>query len=1137
MATPGQQLQRIRNFNDLVGYLEDELDWPLQVSQQENDLDDITFEYTPAELGLKDKDAIKVKSIRQLRPLQDGQPWGIFFVEFERKKLPVVVLRRILSHLVIRKRTAADKANAATWAASDILFISAFGDEGSTAREIAFAHFHQEEGDLPTLRVLGWDGDDTRLKMEYVQSVLADRLHWPDNAANVDAWRRSWSSIFRHKPGHVIKTADELAEALAALARRIRSAAQTLIGHESDHGALRSLHKAFQTALLHDLSEEEFADTYAQTITYGLLAAAIHRTDLAGGSEDTTLYTNMLSEVVPETNPFLREMLQAFLNRGGQRGGINFDELGIQDVVELLRGTDTDLPAILRDFGNKTQGEDPVIHFYEHFLAAYDNALKVKRGVFYTPKPVVSYIVRSVDEVLRTEFGIEDGLASTVTWGEMVQRIPGIILPKGTAAGSPFVVVLDIATGTATFLVEVIDIIHRTMMEKWRKQGLSETQRQAAWNEYVPNHLLPRLYGYELMMAPYAIAHMKIGLKLQETGYCFGSKERVRVYLTNALEPADDVQLMLDGILPALAHEAQAVNLVKRYQRFTVVTGNPPYSGHSANKGIWIGQLLRDYFEVDGAPLGERNPKWLQDDYVKFIRMGQFSTELTGVGVLALITNHSYLDNPTFRGMRQQLMHTFSDITVLDLHGNAKKKEVGKDGAREENVFDIQQGVAISLMVKRNSTTSRAKVRRTDLWGSRDAKYAQLYSTSIKSTALEMLSPISPFYLFAIRDTKIGSEYERFVSLSLAMPVSSVGFVTSRDDFVISFDRESLVQRFSEFRDPDVSDQEIRKKYAVGKLDVPTARANFAGRRNWLSTLTVCQYRPFDRRSICYAQELLERPRHEIMRHMGVMNNIALLSARSNKSPEMNHFFCTRLITETKCAESSTQSCIFPLYVMAGDSPLTRTQKATPNFSNSFLTTICRILGVSRDSFAPVTLFQYLYSVFHSPTYRNRYADFIKIDFPRIPLPSNSDLFYNLTRLGGDLVTLHLVEFTLADEADPLPGWPRYPRLARFSGGNRSVDKFPAAGKAWQDGRVAINASSGFEGVPEDVWNFQIGGYQVCHKWLKDRKGRTLSDEDILHYCKIVTALHETSRIMDEIDAVIEEHGGWPGAFAGEIVE
>ena len=484
MSKTSETLRAIHTFEELIRYLEDELDWPLQ----EYGFDELTFEYSPEELGIKEQDAAKIGKIHQLRPLYSGQPWGIFFVEFESKKLPVVVLRRILSHLVIKKRASANKSQAAAWDAEDLLFISAFGENVEYSREIAFAHFHQEPGDLPSLRVLGWDGADTPLKLDHLDRVLRERLRWPDDQANQAAWREQWQTPFRHRIGHIIRTSDALAEILAQLARGIRDRAKTMLAAESEHGPLRTLHKAFQTSLIHDLSEDNFADTYAQTITYGLLTAAISRTDRSGGREATALIAENITDMVPVTNPFLKEMLQTFLHVGGRKGGINFDELGIQDVVELLRGDETDLPDILRDFGNRTRGEDPVIHFYEHFLSAYNKKLKIQRGVFYTPQAVVSYIVRSVHELLQTEFGLEDGLASTVTWGEMAKMhvvpagnagtqsqgsgscgIPSLVLdsdnpcrnddpqnfkiPEGTAPNSPFVVILDPATGRMCMVV------------------------------------------------------------------------------------------------------------------------------------------------------------------------------------------------------------------------------------------------------------------------------------------------------------------------------------------------------------------------------------------------------------------------------------------------------------------------------------------------------------------------------------------------------------------------------------------------------------------------------------------------------------------------------------------------------------
>ncbi len=326
---------------------------------------------------------------------------------------------------------------------------------------------------------------------------------------------------------------------------------------------------AFKEALVHDLTEDDFADMYAQTIAYGLLTARISRP--AG------LVADNISDMVPITNPFLKELLETFLDIGGRRSHIDFDELGVNEVVALLNNPKTQMEAILRDFGDKNPQEDPVIHFYELFLKEYDAKKRMQRGVFYTPRPVVSFIVRSVDELLRTEFGLVDGLAAKTTWGEMAERFDDLKIPEGVTPDQAFVQVLDPATGTGTFLVEVIDLIYKTMTAKWEVEGHMPLELEQLWNDYVPEHLLPRLHGYELMMAPYAIAHMKIGLKLHETGYRFGSEERVRVYLTNTLEPAPDSEGQLPGVdwAPALAHEAQAVNAMKRVQRFTVVIGNP----------------------------------------------------------------------------------------------------------------------------------------------------------------------------------------------------------------------------------------------------------------------------------------------------------------------------------------------------------------------------------------------------------------------------------------------------------------------------------------------------------------------------------------------------------------------------------
>ena len=564
-------LSRIKRFDQLIAYLRDEMGWPIARDSFE-DVNDLFYDFTAAELGIDAQNAAKILEIKRLRPLSSKQPWGIFFVKFEPKNLPVVALRRILSQVALKKRPSANNAERTAWAADDLLFISNYGQ--GDGRQISFAHFSraQDGHDLPTLKVLGWDNLDTALHLDNVAKELTEHLAWPDDDADVEAWRSSWRAAFNLRHREVVTTSQQLSIRLAELARAIRDRIKAALAIETEVGPLTKLMKAFQEALVHDLDIEGFADMYAQTIAYGLLSARIAEPEKKT-ADDFAIHMR--------TSPFLRELMEHFLHVGGRRGkaggpGIDFDELGISEVVELLDAAN--MAAVVRDFGDRNRQEDPVIHFYELFLHAYNKQLKIQRGVFYTPQPVVSYIVRSVHEMLRTEFGLIDGLADTVTWGEMLGRRPDLKLPPLTdepgetrtiSPDEPFVQILDPATGTATFLVEVIDVVYSTLTTKWRGRGLTELEQSQEWNRYVPQHLLPRLHAFELMMAPYAIAHMKMGLKLTETGYHFGSEERARIYLTNALEPWLK-QLPLIG-LAALAHEAAAVNEIKRHKRFTVV--------------------------------------------------------------------------------------------------------------------------------------------------------------------------------------------------------------------------------------------------------------------------------------------------------------------------------------------------------------------------------------------------------------------------------------------------------------------------------------------------------------------------------------------------------------------------------------
>lgn len=1128
------ELARIHRFDQLIRYLRDEMGWPIA----SDDFEELTFDYTAEELGINPESAAKIQEIKRLRPLSAQQPWGIFFVKFEPKNLPVVALRRILSQVALKKRASANAADRAGWAADDLLFVSNYGQDGE--RKISFAYFARPSSrdDLPTLKVLGWDNQDTPLHLDAIAKELTENLAWPQDENDADAWRQRWRSAFTLGHREVIATSKDLSVSLAGLARAIRDRIRTAIAIETDRGPLTKLMKAFQSALMHELDAESFADMYAQTIAYGLLSARI---------ADPTKRTADDFAAHMRTNPFLRELMETFLKVGGRKGktdgqersdGIDFDELGVSEVVELLDAAN--MEAVVRDFGDRNPQEDPVIHFYELFLKEYDSKKRMQRGVFYTPRPIVSYIVRAVDELLRNQFGLADGLAETITWGEMARRHKDLKIPEGVSPDQDFVQILDPATGTGTFLVEVIDIIHKTLVAKWKAQGHDKAKIGVLWNDYVPKHLLARLHGYELLMAPYTIAHLKIGLKLYETGYRFGSDKRARVYLTNALEPATDIgQQTLTGLLPALAHEAQAVNEVKRNQRFTVIIGNPPYSGHSSNKGAWISALLRTglndgaegYFTINGQSLGERNTKWLNDDYVKFIRLAQSLVASSSVGCLGYITNSSYLDNPTFSAMRASVLKTFSCVTVLNLHGSAKKSSANSSDI-DENVFDIQQGVAVIVSGRglEPSENGGSTVKLAKLIGSRASKYAVLQDTQPHPDWL-LVAPIAPQYLFAFRDSLIAEEFELGRKITEVMPEYSIGCLTKRDDLVIGMTKDEVAAKILSFIDTSKTADEVAADFGLRVSDNDMWDAHVA--RSSVKSTEVNAYirqesfRPFDHRWIFYHKLFVARLNRRVMQHLDIKGNIALVCVRQLAAPPFYHAWVVNNLTDQHIISVRTKEggVVFPLILKSLSEQGDLLDVDHANFSREFVNDLTRhsspMLSSSASNTWPRQYFNLIYAQLYSPTYRARYEEALSRDFPRVFTPADPALFGELVRLGGELVALHLLESPMVERLITEYVGGRAPKVEKVSWSKNTV---------WLDKAQ----TAGFKGVSEDTWNFRIGGYQVCEKWLKDRKGRTLSTSDIIHYQKIVVALSETIRLMKEIDKAIEQHGGWPDAFSNE---
>ncbi len=983
-APATERLHGIKTLPQLLAYLRDELDWPIESDDTEN----VTFDYEASELGLDEKSAVRIKEIKQLRPLSGNQPWGIFFVNFEKKALPVMVMRRILRSLVFKKRTTAGKSERQAWNASDLLFVSSYGEEDD--RAITFAHFVEDEelGGLAELRVLGWDDDDTPLKYDYVAHTLNEKLRWRDEfQREPNEWRKTWRDAFELRHREAITTSKQLASKLADLAKKIRARVRSVLRYEDGFGQIRKLQAAFRKALIHDLSDDDFADMYAQTITYGLFSAAVSRP--AG------IHGENIVDMVPVTNPFLRDMLQTFLNLSGRKGRIDFDELGIQEVVALLNSPSTHLDAVLRDFGNRTQREDPVIHFYEDFLREYDAQKKIQRGVFYTPQPVVSYIVRSVHELLQTEFGLEDGLADTTTWKEIGKKHADLQVPDGVKPEQPFVQILDPATGTATFLVEVIDLINRHLKAKWDKGGLkampalptTSFPRLAStfaeyWNQYVALALLPRLHGYELMMAPYAIAHMKIGLKLHETGYKFGSDERARIYLTNALEPPSDVQRDLPSLSPALAHEAEAVNAVKRNKRFTVVIGNPPYSNFGQlNRIPFILELLNDY----KRGLDEKKIN-LDDDFIKFVRFCQHLLNETGSGVFGMITNNAFFDGPTHRRMRESLLGSFGTIRAINLHGSLKKGEIAPDGSKDENVFDITVGVGISIYTK---ASGRHGASACDLYGSRVSKYERLTSrTPLEAAPLSLAAP--EFFLVP-KDFSLVEEYRSGPSVPEVFPTGISGIKTHRDELLVDRSKERLVERFQEIA-RNSSLKSLREQFAIED----TAYWTLADARRHIREESVKSkvrryfYRPFDYRYVFYEPAIIERgdARWSVMQHM-LQPNLALICTRQTNPGHFSEILSSNALVDKRTLASYTgEARAYPLHIYEeglsfdlgkrdGDSA--NSKIARPNLAPAFLRDLGNKLQLAQEGVhglpAGVTaedIFHYTYAVFHSPGYRSR---------------------------------------------------------------------------------------------------------------------------------------------------------------------
>lgn len=898
--------------------------------------------------------------------------------------------------------------------------------------------------------------------------------------------------------GQTIKSSKKLAEMMAGKARLLSDIiGKALTSDEANHedSTLKDQMLAFKQILIHDITPQGFADVYAQTIAYGMFAARLHDPTLP------TFSRQEAAELIPKSNPFLRKLF-------GYIAGPDIDDRIkwiVDSLVEIFLACNVE--EILKNYGKSTKMEDPIIHFYETFLSEYDPKLRKARGVWYTPQPVVNFIVRAVDDILKTEFDLPQGLADTSK-----TKIKVDVQGKKVEQEVHKVQILDPATGTGTFLAEVVKHIHKKF------QG-----QQGIWSNYVETHLLPRLNGFELLMASYAMAHLKLDLLLTETGYKPNTNQRFRVYLTNSLEEHhQDTGTLFANWLSTEANEA---NHIKRDTPVMCVIGNPPYSGESANKGEWIMKLMEDYKKEPGGKekLKEQNSKFINDDYVKFLRYGQHFIEKNGSGVLAFINPHGFLDNPTFRGMRWHLLKTYDKIYTIDLHGNAKKKETAPDGSQDVNVFDIEQGVSINIFVKtgKKKPNELGQVFHYDLFGKRDFKYDFLSENSLKSIQYNCFTPFKNSFLFKSIDETMLLKYNEGINPISLFKVNVMGFQTHRDSFAIDFEMKNIKSRALDLINKENTNEELYKKYAISdnrdwKLD--KARNEIQSDINWESKAVKCGYRPFDERPCYFSYVMMDYPRKELIQNVLNKENLLLGIGRQGLAVGDIDWCLTTVSKHPVDANIFRRGGVnlFPLYLYpdnSGQQTIEQTTERQPNLNPEIVNQLASKISLTftnekqnNDStFAPIDIVDYIYAVLHSPTYREKYKEFLKTDFPRIPFPKNADTFWQLVKLGGEIRQIHLLESPTVEKYIT-----QYP-----IDGNNEVGK-----PKYKDGKVYINETQYFDNVPQVAWEFYIGGYQPAQKWLKDRKDRKLEFDDILHYQKIIVALSETDRLMKEIDKI-----------------
>lgn len=899
--------------------------------------------------------------------------------------------------------------------------------------------------------------------------------------------------FFSHTP-KPINTPEEFADSLASRTRLVRDSLLT----QRSHPKIQSLYEIFKSTLYAQLSYHDFCDSFAQTLTYSLFLSKLN-------SESNEITLSNIDDYIPQSFPLIKELSRFLKDLRGLKEIqwllqeiINIiNHINISSIITQLNSTKTTSQAL---------SKDPYLHFYETFLSKYDPKVKELRGVYYTPQSVVDFIINSIDEILKNEFKVKEGLSSA------------------TKTTKP-ITLLDFATGTGTFLLQAF------------RKALEEIDKESM--HYNPSNLIKNFYGFEYLIAPYTIAHLKLSQSLKEEfGHELEENERLQIYLTNTLENVNlDEEKNKFSYFQELVSESQQAQLTKEKPIF-VITGNPPYNGRSTNQY----DKVKDYYycEVDdeGNPksINEKNPKWIQDDYVKFIRFAQDKIDKVSQGVIAIITNHSFLDNITFRGMRWSLLNSFDKIYLLDLHGNTKKKEKAPDGSKDENVFDIKQGVSISLFIKTKpkstpTNSPQTQVYHYDLFGIRSFKYDFLSSNSLNTIAWNQINPSSPHYLFTPQDEELEKEYNKGVSVKDIFMLNGVGICSKRDHIVFHNTQEELLQLLNDFSTKPK--EKLYHLYDIGedsrdwKLDsaITSIQKNL---RDFTPYIRQCNYRPFDSRWTYYISEsraFMAYPVYDIFEQFIDKENIGLMIGRqfgAVGSDEFDIVFCTDKIVDLNFYRRGGEQ-VFPLYLYS-------TERSKKFLAKYFKSLGGLFEGLEEDPFegkekvenltpsfrefindhyschfTPEEILGYIYAILFHKTYRTKYFQSLKKDFPKIPFSCSKDTFLALSTLGQSLYTLHLLQ----DEDLPSIG---EPKLLDRKNQNKVIEK-----PKYNQNKLFVNSNLYFDEVSSEVWEYTIGGYQVLDKYLKSHKGEEIDYE---HFQKIIAILHKSLEIEKEISQI-----------------